>query len=194
MPIKVSGMANIYTFHDLIPLKLPFTTQDDKGAYAALCRGVAERADHIAVVSETTRRDLIEILGVPEDRITNTYQAVTLPKALTQRSEIDVAIDVERILGLGLQDYYLYFGAVEPKKNLARAIEAHLASGVTAPFVIVGGRGWLDADENAFLDQLANGVARGSHERIRRFEYLPFPLLVSLIRGAKAVVFPSLPC
>lgn len=192
LPLQAKGMANLFTFHDLIPLRLPFTTQDDKGAYTALCRSAAERADHIVVVSETTRRDVIELLGVPEHRVTNTYQAVSLPAELVARPLVEVEADVERVLGLGWQGYYLYFGAVEPKKNLARIIEAHLGSGVSAPLVIVGGRGWLDADETAFLNQIAANPDAGVSSRIRQFEYMPFPLLVSLIRGARAVLFPSL--
>jgi glycosyltransferase involved in cell wall biosynthesis len=133
----------------------------------------------------------VEILGVCQDRITNTYQAVSIPADLIEKLEDDVVLDIEETLGLGWHGYFLYFGAVEPKKNLARLIEAHLTSKVDAPLVIVGGRGWLDADENAFLEQLASDP-NGRGERIRRFPYMPFHLLVSLIRGARGVLFPSL--
>jgi glycosyltransferase involved in cell wall biosynthesis len=60
---------------------------------------------------------------------------------------------------------------------------------VAAPLVIVGGRGWLNEDENALLNDIAAGAAPG---RVRRFDYMPYPLLISLVRGARAVLFPSL--
>jgi len=189
MPVYSPGRLNVVTVHDIIPLRLPHTTLDDKVAYAKRLRASLDRSDHIVVVSEQTRRDLIEWVGLDEQRITNTYQAVSVPAEARGRAAASVVEEVERVLGLGWRGYYLYFGAVEPKKNLARLIQAHLASGVTSPLVIVGGRGWLNEDENGFLADIAG---RPGGERIRRFEYMPYPLLVSLIRGARAVLFPSL--
>lgn len=191
IPLHARGIPNVYTIHDLIPLRLPHTTLDDKPGYMALCQAIAKRADHIAVVSETTRQDVIRLLGVSEDRVTNTYQAVHLPTALTSRSQADVTTELEGVFNLGWKDYFLHFGAVEPKKNLGRIVEAYLASGLTTPLVIVGGRAWLDEGETALLNQVMRDGGP-SAERIRRYEYMPFSLLVSLIRGAKATLFPSL--
>lgn len=191
LPLHARGVPNVYTIHDLIPLRLPHTTLDDKPAYFALCRAIARRADHIAVVSETTRQDVIRMLGVSEDRVTNTYQAVHLPAALTNRSEVDVTRELQGVFDLGWKDYFLHFGAIEPKKNLGRVVEAYLASGCLTPLVVVGGRAWLDEPETALMNQVIADKGP-SAERIRRYEYLPFSMLISLIRGAKATLFPSL--
>ena len=191
LPLHAKGVPNIYTIHDLIPLRLPHTTADDSGAYMAMCTGIAKRADHIAVVSETTRQDVIRILNVPEDRVTNTYQAVSFPESLIARPDAEVARDLEEIFNLGWKGYFLHFGTIEPKKNLGRIVEAYLASGSTSPLVIVGGRAWLDEGETALLNQVThNGGPRA--DRIRQYDYMPFAMLISLIRGAKATVFPSL--
>jgi len=191
LPLHARGVPNIYTIHDLIPLRLPHTTLDDKATYMALCQAIARRADHIAVVSETTRQDVIRLLGVSEDRVTNTYQAVNLPEVLTSRSQSDVTIELEGVFNLGWKDYFLHFGAIEPKKNLGRIVEAYLASGLETPLVIVGGRAWLDEGETALLNQVMRDGGP-SAQRIRRYEFMPFSLLISLIRGAKATLFPSL--
>lgn len=191
LPLYARGVPNIYTIHDLIPLRLPHTTLDDKATYMALCKAVAARADHIAVVSETTRQDVIRMLGVSEDRVTNTYQAVHLPETLTSRTQSDVAIELEGVFNLGWKDYFFHFGAIEPKKNLGRIVEAYLASGLETPLVIVGGRAWLDEGETALLNQVMKDGGP-SAQRIRRYEFMPFSLLISLIRGAKATLFPSL--
>lgn len=191
LPLHAKGVPNIYTFHDLIPLRLPHTTLDDKSTYMALCRAIARRADHIAVVSETTRQDVIRLLGVAEDRVTNTYQAVSLPQHLMERSEAEVTRELEGVFNLGWKGYFLHFGAIEPKKNLGRIVEAYLASGLTTPLVIVGGRAWLSDGETALLNQVKKDGGP-SADRIRQYEFMPFPMLVSLIRGAKATLFPSL--
>ena len=135
--------------------------------------------------------DVIRMLGVSEDRVTNTYQAVHLPDALTSRTQADVTIELEGVFNLGWKDYFLHFGAIEPKKNLGRIVEAYLASGLKTPLVIVGGRAWLDEGETALLNQVMKDGGP-SAERIRRYEFMPFSLLLSLIRGAKATLFPSL--
>ena len=191
VPLYAKGVPNVFTIHDLIPLRLPHTTTDNTAKYMELCKGIARRADHIAVVSEATRQDVIRLLGVPEDRVTNTYQAINLPKRYTDRPQADVALELEGIFNLGWKDYFLHFGAIEPKKNLGRIVEAYLSSGVTTPLVIVGGRAWLDQGETALLDQVKRDGGP-SADRIRHYEYMSLSMLVSLIRGAKATLFPSI--
>lgn len=191
LPIRAKGIPNIVTFHDLIPLRLPHTTMDNKAVYMNLCRQAVKDADHIAVVSETTRQDVERILGVSPDRITNTYQAVQLPAQLTERPQQDVELELEGIFNLGWKDYFLHFGAIEPKKNLGRIVEAYLASGSKTPLVLIGGRAWLDEGETALLSQVKRDGGP-SADRIRQYEFMPFSLLISLIRGAKATLFPSL--
>ncbi|WP_419756476.1 glycosyltransferase family 4 protein [Brevundimonas sp.] len=191
LPLHAKNVPNIYTIHDLIPLRLPHTTLHNKAVFLDLCREVVRRADHIAVVSEATRQDVIRMLGVPEDRVTNTYQAVSLPKALVARPEAEVATELEATFQLGWGDYFLHFGAVEPKKNLGRVVEAYMASGVKTPLVVVGGRGWLGEAETALLSHV-KAIGGPSSDRIHVYEYMSFATLVSLIRGARAVLFPSL--
>lgn len=191
LPLWAKGAANIYTFHDLIPLRLPHTTLDDTASYMKLSQGVADRADHIVVVSETTRQDVVRLLRVDERRVTNTYQAVSIPTSLVNRDQREVEMELTGIFNLGWKDYFLHFGAIEPKKNLGRIIEAYLASGSRSPLIIIGGRAWLDEGETALLAQVKRDGGENA-SRIRQYEYMPFSMLVSLIRGAKATLFPSL--
>ena len=191
LPLRARNAPNIYTIHDLIPLRLPHTTLHNKQVFMNLCREVVRHADHIAVVSEATRQDVIRMLGVPEDRVTNTYQAVSLPEALIDRPQADVAIELEATFQLGWSEYFLHFGAVEPKKNLGRVVEAYLASGVKTPLVVVGGRGWLSEPEIAPITHLKSVGGPGA-DRVHFYEYMSFTTLISLIRGARAVLFPSL--
>ena len=191
LPLHARGVPNIYTIHDLIPLRLPHTTLHNKPVFLDLCREVVRHADHIAVVSEATRQDVIRMLGVAEDRVTNTYQAVSLPKVLTEKPERDVVLELEATFQLGWGDYLLHFGALEPKKNLGRVVEAYLASGVQTPLVIIGGRGWLSEPETALLNHI-KAIGGATSDRIHVYEYMSFAALISLIRGARAVLFPSL--
>ena len=191
LAIHAPGRPNIYTFHDLIPLRLPHTTLGDKARYMAMSLEVASRADHIVVVSEATRQDVVRLLGVDESRVTNTYQSVQILEPETLRSQSEVALEIEGVFGLGWKSYFLHFGAVEPKKNLGRIVEAYLASGVEAPLVLIGGRAWLDEGEVGLLQQVKRDGGPNA-DRIRQYDYMSFSMLNSLIRGAKGVLFPSL--
>jgi len=191
VPLQAKGVPNIYTFHDLIPLKLPHTTLDDKRRYLDLCRVVVKRADHIVAVSETTRRDLISMLGVEKHRITTTWQTADLSDEALARSDEAVANGLVDTFGLDWKSYFIFFGAIEPKKNVARLIQAYLRSGVHAPLLIVGGTGWLNDEDVGFLNEVIASPGPGG-QRIHRYDYLPKSVLTDLVRGARATLFPSL--
>lgn len=191
-PVRMAGVPNIYTLHDLVPLRLPYTTLDKKGRYLRLMKWLCQTAEHIVTVSENSRRDIIELLGVDPEKVSNTYQAVSIPEKDRARPEDDVRHEIENMFGLGFKAYFLFFGSIEPKKNIGRMIEGYLGSGVDAPLVIVGAQAWKYEEELRMLraDEIRAGRALGS--RIILLEYAPFSMLVNLIRGARAVLFPSL--
>jgi len=193
LPITLEGAANVYTFHDLVPLRLPYTTLDAKRAYRDLLAACVVHGAHICTVSETSRTDIITEFGIDPDRITNCYQASPLP--LPTENAHDDATVIENIFGLPHRGYFLHFGAIEPKKNIGRLLEAYLSTGVSAPLVLTGGRGWQAQEELRLLvpeDEADTVHGRRMAERVRRLEHLPRSLLARLIRGARAVLFPSI--
>jgi glycosyltransferase involved in cell wall biosynthesis len=194
LPLQVKSARNVYTIHDLVPLRLPFATLDDKQQIFRLLKKIAREADHIVTVSESSKRDIIKLLGVEESRITNTYQSVDFPKEYLERSEEAVASHLEGTFGLGFDDYLLFYGALEPKKNVGRLIEAYLISRVDIPLVLVISGGWQnEAERRVLAQQRADDPAAGpSRRRIRCLDFVNFSTLVALIRGARALVFPSL--
>lgn len=189
LPVKVQGAPNIYTIHDMVPLILPYATTDNRRRTMGLLKEIARTADHIVTVSEHSRRDIINVLGVPEDRVTNTYQAVTLPEEALRKSDEEVANEVAGIFGLEAGNYYLFFGAIEPKKNLKRLIEAYLSSRVKKPLVIVSSGGWQNKAE---LQMIKENTLRPDNSGIIHLGYMPYEFLISVIKGARAVLFPSL--
>jgi glycosyltransferase involved in cell wall biosynthesis len=194
VPLEARARYNIYTIHDLIPLRLPFATLDGKRRTFRLLKKIAKRADHIVTVSETSRQDIIEMLGVEEQRVTNTYQSVTVPQRYIDRPEAEIANYLDGLYGLNLHGYLLFFGALEPKKNVGRLIDAYVASGVEIPLVLITAGGWGNEAELSRLD--AHRARSSDRERTRsqiiQIDYLDLSALVNFIRGARAVVFPSL--
>jgi glycosyltransferase involved in cell wall biosynthesis len=202
LPIRIPGARNIYTLHDLVPLRLPFTTLDQKRRYFRLCRLLLAKADHIVTVSEASRRDIISLLGADPEKVTNTYQSVELPAHLANKPEHMARDEVRGAFGMRWKGYHLFFGAIEPKKNIARLIEAYLSSGVTTPLVILGKQAWKADIELRLLEAKhvrktppplsGTRLKKEVTGRVILLDYAPFRLLLSLIRGAKSVLFPSL--
>lgn len=187
LPLHAPDQVNILTVHDLIPLKLPHTTKDHKSTYLSQLLGACERADHILAVSECTKCDLLAMTSVKEDKITVTYQPI-MDAADSLVSKDQDADWLAQNLRLESDGYFLFYGAIEPKKNLGRIIEAYLESRSSTPLVIVGGRSWLDEYETGLL----NGVLEHGNSQIIRLDYLPRSVLERLIRCARATLFPSL--
>ncbi len=192
LPLRAKRVCIFYTIHDLVPLRLPYTTLDNKQLTYRLLRKIAAEADHIVTVSENSKRDIVQLLAVEEERVTNTYEAVEFPRELVERPTDLVAEELRGSHGLGMQGYLLFYGALEPKKNVRRLIDAYMLSGVDLPLVIAGGGGWGNRAEAKMLEELrAEGRAQGTR-RVHHVEYVSSSMLVTLIRGARAVLFPSL--
>lgn len=192
LPITLEGARNIYTIHDLVPLRLPYTTLDNKRYYDRLIRGCLRWGDHICTVSDASRQDILDLFAPPGDRVTNTYQAFAPPAQALAQSDTQVAGQLRGVFGLEPGGYFLFFGAIEPKKNLGRLIEAYLTSGLKTPLVIVGARAWRSEQDLQLIRLDTAGLGLAQAQQVRQLDYLPIAMLLTLVRGARAVVFPSL--
>jgi glycosyltransferase involved in cell wall biosynthesis len=193
LPIKAEGVPNIYTIHDLVPLRLPYTTLDDKRYYQRLIKGCVESASRICTVSEKSKEDIVNLFDAKSDHVFNTYQAVNTSDFTHLKDISQAEQEVEGIYNLQPYNYFLFFGAIEPKKNVGRLIEAYLSTKVDAKLVIVGSLAWKSDEEMKLYRAMVKDRRDDPvSERIKIFDYAPRPFLMSLIRCAKAVVFPSL--
>lgn len=144
-------------------------------------------ADRIIAISENTRRDLIGLLNVPEEKI------VVTPLAAGEIFKPILAQDAVRILsryGVTYRDYFLYVGTIEPRKNLVRLLNAFeiFCSSHSSPTVLalVGRPGWLNQDLYKAWENSA------WKQNIRLLGYVPEADLPALYSGAIAMVYPSL--
>lgn len=184
VPVRVEGARNIYTIHDLVPLRLPYTTLTDKPRFARLLRACVAEADHLCTVSEFSRNDIIDQCGIDPARITNTYQSSFVPEAILNETFEASARQVKGVFNLETRGFFLFFGALEPKKNLGRLIEAYLGLQLATPLVLVGARAWMNETELSLLPE--------NDPRIIRLDYLGRNALLRLTRVARALLFPSI--
>ena len=192
LPIRMAGSRNIYTLHDLVPLKLPHTSLDDKRYYARLIDACIANSDHILTVSESSRNDIIKRFDLADDSVTNTYQSSPIPPSLMSSSLHEDGAMIERVFGLPIKGFYLFFGAQDPKKNIARIIDAYLMSGSECPLVVIASRDWGMNGAMGPLSSDGTVYGRSLKRPIVVLQYLPRDMLFRLIRVARAVLFPSI--
>ena len=190
LPLSISKVPKAVTVHDIIPLILPSSTKVNIPRYTSMLRTALRDADVIFSVSECSKRDVVQFLNIPEQRIHVTYQSVDIPEQLKNITQDECVQFLKNNYDLKFAEYFLYYGAIEPKKNVAKIIEAFSQAKTDCPIVIVGKDGWLFDDVQRLL-QSAHMNSKG-RKRFIRIPYLPFQQLMFLLRGARGLVFPSL--
>jgi alpha-1,3-rhamnosyl/mannosyltransferase len=144
----------------------------------------ARVADRIIAVSENTKTDIVEHLGVDAARVAVVPLAVGPPFGLLPARDIDAALAP---LGLVRDGYLLFLGTIEPRKNLGRLLDAvSTLKPDVGPLVIAGADGWGNDGLRPRI------VALAASGRVRALGYVPEPLRSPLIGGARAFVYPSL--
>jgi glycosyltransferase involved in cell wall biosynthesis len=153
-PLKAKGPL-VITIHDLAFLIYPqFVTKDSAHYYGQIDRAV-RRADAIIAVSESTRHDLIKMLGAPDDKITVIYEAAD---PLFQPSDRTVALQSVQALFDIPEDFILFVSTIEPRKNVPGLLRAYRRLRdkykLTPALVLAGAPGWLSEDVSKLVEEL----------------------------------------
>ena len=147
-PAQRAG-ARATVFHDLVPFHHPeWCTARTVSMHTRKARHAAATCDVVFANSQFTANDLVEVLGIDEERI------VLAPPGLVDGLGPD-----GKAADLG-GPAILALGTIEPRKNLARLVEAWRLLAGELGLVLVGGEGWGDRPDLA-------------DPRIRRLGYVP---------------------
>ena len=178
------GVPRMITVHDIAFLTHPaYTTQGLRDFLSAVVPREIRSAARVAVVSEAVRIDLIEVLGVPSEKI------VVARNGVDRRFLEARPLAAERRQSFGIPDRYLLMvGTIEPRKNHLNTLLAFERSGVgkEIPLILAGRPGW--AFEEA-LEKAHELAARGI---VKLLDYVPEQDLPGLYAGAHAVLYPSI--
>lgn len=187
LPMNVRGAKKITTIHDLIPLRLPYATLDSKKVFYNKLRDSLKDSAVTITVSENSKQDILTYYDVDPDKIVVTYQPIALPPL--EATDEEVAFSLRRY-GLDYQNYLLFVGAIEPKKNVGRLLDAYALMDIDMPLVIVGKKGWLWEDELGKTAFMFEG--KENKKQVKLLEYISADSLRYIYRGAYCLVFPSL--
>jgi glycosyltransferase involved in cell wall biosynthesis len=173
---KPGSCPKVVTVFDMIHEKFGDRMDRFELTLPAIKKHVVEQADHVICISEQTRRDVIDILGIKEDKTTVIYLASSfVPLSNQGASEI-------------AKPYYLYVGSREWPKNFRQLVKAFAGvSTLNKDVVLVCfGGGEFSPEEVDFF--------RRQHLSEKQVLYVPGndEVLGKLYSGAIALVYPSL--
>ena len=184
--VRFSG-PSVVTVSDLSHIKYPqfHPRVNVKRLERYLARSVAEAAQ-VITHSEFIRRELMDMMGVPAERISIVLLGVS--EEFHPRSEAELAPVLEPY-GLAGVPYLLSVCTLEPRKNLIGLIQAFssLPKSVRCshPLVLVGHRGWLTEPLERIMQPLLD------QGELLWLGYVPAAVLPSLYAGAYGFAYPS---
>lgn len=185
LPPLRPGTRAIVTVHDLSFLHLPHCFEPALLDYlkSAVPRATA-RADWVLADSESTRRDAIELLDVPERRTSVLYPGVE--SRFQPIEDRAILSGVQSKYGLP-ERFILSVGTVQPRKNYVELVEAFSRLDLeNVHLVIAGGRGWLYRELLDRIEEL------GLNQRVHLTGYVDDIDLPALYNLAQVVALPSL--
>lgn len=145
-------------------------------------------AAHWIAISQATAEDLAARFGIARDHVSVTQEGVSpeftasVPEADRARIRAQYALDTP---------YLLYVGRIQPRKNIARLIEAFAAVRAEMPalphrLIIAGGQGWM-------MEGIHEAAERSpAREAIRFLGFIPEADLPALVACADALALVSL--
>lgn len=187
VPPNISGKV-ITTIHDLTYILYPDTMdENNRRSLEQDMFHTVRNADYIITISENSRKDIVEHLGVKESKIQVIYPGVDeVYKKVSSSEEINAVKKKYNITG----KYLLYLGTLEPRKNIETIIRAYNRfqkyHKEDIKLVLAGKKGWLY--ESIF--KLVKDF--GIENEVIFTDYIADGDKGPLYQGAEIFLFPSL--
>ena len=184
-PIRL-GCPSIVTIHDMTFFLFPdLHTRSKRLFFPFAIRSSVRRADALIAISESTRQDSIRLLGVSPQKIFTTQLGITDEFRVVKDNELLASVREKYDLP---EEFVLYVGLVEPRKNipfLIRAYKSLADEGIKHNLVIVGRIGWMYQEVFKQIEEL------GLEGRVQFTGYLPQDDLPMVYNLASLFVYPT---
>lgn len=184
-PLRWRGLS-VITVMDLAFLRFPHLLTEESRRYYGQVGQAVRRADAILAISEHTRKDLVDLLDAPEDKITVTHLAAD--DSFTPVTDASRLAAVRSTYSLD-RPFLLFVGTVEPRKDLPTLLRAfgRLLAALPELLLAIAGRpGWLSEQ----VYETASALGLGDSARF--LGGVPAQDLPALYSAATAFVLPSL--
>jgi len=178
---------SVVTFHDMTFFLYPeLHTWAKRIYFPQMMRLSASRADELITVSDSTRDDLIRVLGIDPKKVTTTHLGVNPGyKPIDDQKEKSRVAEKYALP----EKYVLYVGLVEPRKNLPVLINAFrrvIDEEFNYKLILVGRYGWM-------YEQVLDQVKELDLENVVQFlGYVPQEDLPLVYNLASLFVYPTI--
>lgn len=180
--INKTNIASVVTIHDLIFLRYPdFYKSHDRKIYQSKFLSACIRADRIIAISEQTKVDIVELLGVDGAKIDVVYQGCDERFYKTETEQRKNEVSKKYALP---QHYILSVGTIEERKNLLNVVKALHAHHIDIPLVIVG-------RETPYAGEVKSFIAENKVENVHFLSNVPMEDLPALYQMAEIFMYPS---
>lgn len=172
----LSKAKKVTTYHDVIPLKYPqWSNTKIVDVHRRRLAIVEKEIDMVIAVSEATKKDLLEITSIPQEKITVIYEAAA--ENYKPQSAKKVALFRQK-LGLP-EEFVLAIGGIGKRRNLTAIKEAVsdfnlVVTGETIP--------WVSTEEMPLLYAAANVLLYPSF-----YEGFGLPILEAMACGTPVI-------
>jgi glycosyltransferase involved in cell wall biosynthesis len=188
--LPLGPVPAVCTIHDVTPFTMPSHSSKVSALQRFLLKGCAWFSRAIITSSECSKKDIVALLRVPEEKVVVIYDGCDQalfnadPPDRTALALLHARLGIER-------PYILHHGTIQPRKNLKRLIGAFqwmLANDASldVDLILAGQQGWA-SDET--VSATAKSVGRG---KVILTGMLSDSDLALLIKGASLAVVPSL--
>ncbi|MDQ3238948.1 MAG: glycosyltransferase family 4 protein [bacterium] len=173
------NVKTIATVYDITTKKFPELHKKKNVELQNLRLSRLYKTNRIVAISETTRNDIVDYYNYPKEKIDVIYPGAN-PIFKPACKE-----DVDRILNKYSlsSSFILSVGTLEPRKNIARLIQAYisLTGSINEDLVIVGQIGWGDASELS--------ISNSINSKIKFLNYVPTEDLAILYSSCSYFVY-----
>lgn len=180
--IGKSGVPSLVTIHDLLFVRYPaHYAHFDRKIYSLKTKKACTLAQHIVCISDVTKKDLIHLFGVPEEKI-----SVVAPIATFVPSKKVIPAGSIPRSSEKTTPYILCVSSFQRRKNLERLIEAYNASNSGYRLIIAGRKGETSRECAYLVNSKKSGIKAELRFDVSHAE------LETLFENASAFIYPSL--
>jgi len=187
----------VATIFDVTPLSHPeWHTKANIQQHSKRLLTIKKRADFITTISESSKKDIVKVLGIDPEKIIVAYPGIDRKRFYMIKNKLLIKNKLNKY---GLEPGYLLFvGTLEPRKNIQRLIKAYNLLRLKKKLVLVGrpGKGiekltfakniiWLNYVSDEDLPFIYNGASLFIYPSL--YEGFGMPVLEAMSSGVPVI-------
>lgn len=180
---RLKEIKSVVTIHDLIFLRYPeFYSGIDRRIYTYKFRRACDVSDCIVAVSECTKQDIMHYFDIPAEKIKVIYQGCD--ESFLHRADENLKEEARERYNLP-EEYLLYVGSIESRKNLLLIVKALTKANCSLPLIAVG-------KHTPYADKVWEYAEKhGLSQRLIMLHDVSFRYFPAIYQMASLFIYPS---